>query len=184
VEAFSAQRDAALTTPDAAPLNGERRRGTGSDSGGGRHVSPAGTTIPTAVDPLAEAPHAVWYVRPPTGGQFGPASADVMRRWIAEGRVTDDSWVWRDGWSDWKSASEMLREVRRPAVSTAAAKPTQATEMPAVVVDDDVSTIRTHGRGVGPRKSMAKTLFLVTLLGAISIALLGGLVHVILSSNS
>ena len=24
-------------------------------------------------DPIAEAPDAVWYVRPPTGGQFGPA---------------------------------------------------------------------------------------------------------------
>ena len=38
-------------------------------------------------DPLAETPSAVWYVRPRTGGQFGPAAADVMRQWLKEGRA-------------------------------------------------------------------------------------------------
>src|SRR5438132_4369929 len=41
----------------------------------------------TANDPIAEAPAAIWYVRPPTGGQYGPARGEVMRKWIAEGRV-------------------------------------------------------------------------------------------------
>src|SRR5262245_51455506 len=30
-------------------------------------------------DPIAEAPAAIWYVRPPTGGQYGPAKGDIMR---------------------------------------------------------------------------------------------------------
>lgn len=55
-------------------------------------------------DPILEAPNAVWYVRPPSGGQFGPARGDVMRKWISEGRVSADSLVWRDGWEDWKTA--------------------------------------------------------------------------------
>ena len=33
----------------------------------------------TVPDPLAEAGDVVWYVRPPSGGQFGPAAADIMR---------------------------------------------------------------------------------------------------------
>jgi hypothetical protein len=60
---------------------------------------------PLAADPIAEAPSAVWYVRPPSGGQYGPAPADVMQGWIAEGRVTGNSLVWRSDWPDWRSAS-------------------------------------------------------------------------------
>lgn len=59
-------------------------------------------------DPLAEDPQAVWYVRPPSGGQFGPAEADVMRTWIKEGRVTADSLVWREGWRDWAEAVKVF----------------------------------------------------------------------------
>lgn len=56
-------------------------------------------------DPIAEAPASVWYVRPMSGGQFGPAAGDVMRQWLAQRRVGADSMVWREGWADWKRAS-------------------------------------------------------------------------------
>lgn len=59
-------------------------------------------------DPIAEAPNAVWYVRPPSGGQFGPAAGDVMRSWIGEGRVSADTLVWREGWRDWQEASAVF----------------------------------------------------------------------------
>ncbi len=65
------------------------------------HPSPA-ATMP---DPFSEAPQAVWYVRPPSGCQYGPAKPDSMRRWIDEGRVTADSLVWREGWADWRPAN-------------------------------------------------------------------------------
>ncbi len=61
-----------------------------------------------ADDPLAAAPDAVWYVRPPSGGQFGPASVEIMRRWLDEGRVSPDSLIWREGWSDWKPAGPVF----------------------------------------------------------------------------
>ncbi len=64
-----------------------------------------------AVDPITEAPTAVWYVRPPSGGQFGPASGDIMRGWLAEGRVTADSLVWRAGWPDWRSAASTFPQL-------------------------------------------------------------------------
>jgi hypothetical protein len=44
-------------------------------------------------------------VRPASGGQFGPAAGEIMRRWISEGRVASDSLVWREGWPDWKPAA-------------------------------------------------------------------------------
>ncbi len=60
------------------------------------------------LDPFDEAPDAVWYVRPPGGGQFGPAARDIMRGWIVHGRVTPDSLVWREGWPDWQEASSVF----------------------------------------------------------------------------
>ena len=63
------------------------------------------------VDALDEAPDAVWYVRPPSGGQFGPASKELMRRWLNEGRVTKDSHVWREGWPDWRQATNAFPHV-------------------------------------------------------------------------
>ncbi len=73
-------------------------------------------TLPPAVsagppDPLTEAGNIVWYVRPPSGGQFGPATSDVMRTWIGEGRVSADSLVWREGWRDWLVAGEVFPQL-------------------------------------------------------------------------
>jgi hypothetical protein len=59
-------------------------------------------------DPLAEAGDAVWYVRPASGGQFGPASGEVMRSWLGQGRVGADSLVWREGWPDWRQAAKVF----------------------------------------------------------------------------
>jgi hypothetical protein len=65
---------------------------------------------PVDSSPLDE-PGAQWYVRPPAGGQYGPASGEVLRSWIAENRVTASTLVWRDGWSQWRSARETLPEL-------------------------------------------------------------------------
>ncbi len=66
---------------------------------------------PAAADAIAEAPGAVWYVRPATGGQFGPASADVMRSWLDDGRVSATSLVWRAGWADWQPAATVFPQL-------------------------------------------------------------------------
>ena len=62
-------------------------------------------------DPLADPAEVVWYVRPPSGGQFGPANRDLMRAWITEGRVTPDSLVWREGWRDWQEAGRVFPQL-------------------------------------------------------------------------
>ncbi len=82
-------------------------------------------TVPPAShhDPIADAPHAIWYVRPPSGGQFGPATGDIMRTWIGEGRVPKDALVWREGWPEWQTASDLFPGL---AHSTAQAVPPSA----------------------------------------------------------
>ena len=89
---------------------------------------PAVIPAPAVSDPIAEAPAAIWYVRPPSGGQFGPARGDVMRKWIAEGRVSSDSLVWREGWTDWQSAGKLFPSLQSvSAAATASPAPTGVT---------------------------------------------------------
>ncbi len=64
------------------------------------------------VDPITAAGNVVWYVRPPVGGQYGPARGGILRQWLAEGRVTPDTLVWREGWRDWQKASAVFPQLR------------------------------------------------------------------------
>jgi hypothetical protein len=59
-------------------------------------------------DPAAEV---AWYVQLPSGGQFGPASGEVIRSWIEEGRVPHDSMVWHEGWRDWQVAAKAFPQM-------------------------------------------------------------------------
>ena len=64
---------------------------------------------PVGTEALVAAQDAVWYVRPPSGGQYGPATPQEIDRWSAEGRIPGESLVWREGWEDWRTASEALQ---------------------------------------------------------------------------
>ncbi|WP_404310191.1 DUF4339 domain-containing protein [Neorhodopirellula lusitana] len=66
---------------------------------------------PPAVQEGFGGPTATWYVRPPTGGQYGPADGPTMEQWMKEGRIAQNAMVWRDGWKDWREASETLSTV-------------------------------------------------------------------------
>lgn len=59
----------------------------------------------------------VWYVRPQAGGQFGPATDEVLKSWITEGRVAKDALVWREGWTEWKLAHEAADALPIPLVA-------------------------------------------------------------------
>ena len=78
---------------------------------------------PPRPDPLAEASDAVWYVRPPSGGQFGPAQADMMRDWLREGRVSSETLVWREGWADWQEAGAIFPQLQSTATALPEAPP-------------------------------------------------------------
>ncbi|MHC4400097.1 MAG: DUF4339 domain-containing protein [Planctomycetota bacterium] len=121
-EATGRGRVPADAEPSFAPESPVAATPQGASAAGSEATFPAATgdpaapaygaeAIPGGADPLAEAPGAVWYVRPPGGGQFGPAAGDVMKTWIAEDRVSPDSLVWREGWPDWQKASDVFPQL-------------------------------------------------------------------------
>lgn len=69
---------------------------------------PFARLLPNDCEVLNQEQSGLWYVRPATGGQFGPADSELLKLWISEGRVTHDSYVWVEGWSDWRLASEVF----------------------------------------------------------------------------
>ncbi len=97
-------------------------------------VQPAASRAASAprgvADPIGEAPEAVWYVRPPSGGQYGPADGEIMRRWLDEGRVGADSLVWREGWPDWKTATSVFASLRQATSQLVEPGPSQAAAEP------------------------------------------------------
>ncbi|MCG8449461.1 MAG: DUF4339 domain-containing protein [Pirellulales bacterium] len=64
-----------------------------------------------------------WYVRAASGGQYGPATTEIMRGWVAEGRVTADSWVWRPGWPEWRTGNEALTLLGGSAATDSSVQP-------------------------------------------------------------
>lgn len=68
-----------------------------------------------APDAIGEAPQLQWYVMPPgAANQYGPAVGEEFRTWIAEGRVTGDSLVWRQDWPEWKRADAVFVQLQGP----------------------------------------------------------------------
>ena len=138
----------------------------------------------TPGDPIAEAPQAGWYVRPPSGGQFGPAVGDVMRRWLAEGRVSADSMVWREGWADWRNAGATFPSLGGGSAAVPAAAPVAsamapiAGALPTTPSQSVARSYRTRGK-----KSNLTGLTMVIVLILASIGLLVGLVAVVLTRS-
>ncbi len=122
---------------------------------------------PNEPDPLQDAPDVIWYVRPPTGGQYGPAGRDVMRAWLAEGRITPDCQVWREGWRDWKEAAEVFPEGAFPQLRIPDAVPGLER-----ILDDADSAAAAGRRHVDrARTSVLSQLFIIMVL----VALAGGI---------
>jgi hypothetical protein len=132
----------------------------------------------SVTDPIAEAPDAVWYVRPPSGGQYGPAKGDVMQRWIAEGRVSTDSLVWREGWPDWVTAGPVFPTLNSTYTASAPTKPKRESVslqlQPAAA--DPPSGIRPAAIAARPQ---SKSLAAVIVLGLIAVVLVAALVIVL-----
>jgi hypothetical protein len=137
---------------------------------------------PGSPDPIAEAPQAVWYVRPRTGGQFGPAPGDIFRQWIAQRRVTADSLVWRDGWTDWRVASEVLPQLAARTPPAFAAMPGAAMPPSTAVVAPDTANAPA-AKYLRARRSRSSTIVAICVLGVVAIALVGVLIFVLNRAN-
>ncbi len=170
----------------AATSNGKRHLTTATITAStdspadAKHRSPA--TGPT-VDPIAEAPEAIWYVRPPSGGQFGPAKGEVMRKWIVEGRVSADSLVWREGWPDWLTAGPVfptLNPTYTASTATMAKRETVSLQLQSAATEPTGSRpTAIAARAATPPKSLTGVIVLVLIV----VALLAVLVYVLTTKS-
>jgi len=150
---------------------------------------PAMTAQPQAI---IEAPGANWYVRPPAGGQYGPAPANIFCEWLTENRVTRDSLVWRDGWPQWLVAGDIFSDYFGPAVPQnlvpdlvpgPAATPVLAPEQPAA--PEFVAPLSLSDRALAARKRQRKKnyMIMIAILATISIGLVVALVLVLMKNS-
>jgi ribosomal protein L37AE/L43A len=98
--------------------------------------TPTETTGQSLESPLDEV-GAQWFVRPPAGGQYGPASGETIRTWIAENRVTGSTLIWRDGWPHWRAARDSLPELAESNTQTLASN---HTSFAGNLLDDPLNT--------------------------------------------
>lgn len=143
-------------------------------------ISPAAVAMPAAVisDPIAEAPQAVWYVRPRTGGQYGPAPGEIFRQWIVQRRVTADSLVWRDGWTDWRLAGEVLPQLATRTPPAFAAAPGMAVPVAAANASPEAANAPA-ARYIRSRRSKSSTIAAICVLGVVAFALVGVLIFIL-----
>ena len=147
--------------------------------------------VTSTADLFPQDPASVWYVRPTQGGQYGPASATVMRNWVLEGRVPPDAFVWSQGWTEWQRASEAIpRGLLEVAGRSLQAKPALAAEIPLATGPspagptavgsfksgkEKMATVESYRQRQAHRRSIS----LVTWLGITSLLLLVALVYVV-----
>lgn len=141
-------------------------------------------TVDVASDPLDEHPGAVWYVRPVSGGQFGPADARVMREWLAEGRVGPEALVWRQGWKDWKKAVLLFPAIGRDISPENPSSPLHLSETPWVTPgkvsekfdNSPIITARREISRVERRSTRSMTIVIILLLIILALLPVLGLV--------
>lgn len=131
---------------------------TAEPAAGTQATQPAAEVLAAPSDAIDEAPQAVWYVRPATGGQFGPASAEMMRSWLNDGRVAASSLVWREPWTEWRSAADTFPQLRSALVAPSAGMPANAMPpLPAEPVLANGSVATAPPQTISPLAQAART---------------------------
>ena len=128
---------------------------------------------------LTNAVDAKWFVRPPSGGQFGPAPSRMLMSWIAESRVTADSFLWRDGLPQWQLASELVPELfvaEKPAIAPLHSDRMEQTNEMALSGSPTIRSGAVLKKRMQKRRQQVTT---VILLATISLILLSILIFVL-----
>jgi hypothetical protein len=140
-------------------------------------TEPASGATSEAMDVLAEQPEATWYVRPPSGGQYGPATTELLRQWIGEGRVAATALLWREGWPQWRDASEALPQYadRLPAGGAAghpAAPVIGGTDLPDATESQTPLTTQAATTNLSPRSKWTRAVMTIGLLSVLALSLI------------
>jgi predicted nucleic acid-binding Zn ribbon protein len=149
---------------------------------------------------FVQAKDALWFVRPPSGGQYGPAHSKLLMDWIAERRVTADSYLWHEGMPQWQLASLVAPEGATKLDKVTASEP-KPTYVPAITPPCSIETPML-GAGLGApsptdssisavrgaallkkHKQRRKQRMMVTVLAVASVVLLGVLLAVLFFQN-
>jgi len=104
--------------------------------------------------------------------------------WIAERRVTSDSFLWCEGMPQWQAATDLIPELvspdtRKPPASTEASEQTTTNVVDVLSLEPTESV----ASGLAKKKREQKRrqqLTAVVLLGAVSLILFGVLIYVLL----
>ncbi|WP_218932357.1 DUF4339 domain-containing protein [Adhaeretor mobilis] len=165
-------------------------------------LTPSPPPLEPVVAPEPATEEVIWYVRSTTGEQFGPASTDVMRGWIDEGRVAADSWTWRTGWEDWKPGADAIAELSatKPASPPVEAVPAMVAAAGAVapVIQETASEVASQqasssdgstnsaaeARRLKREKKKKRNKIITIALGVLTLALAGLLAWVLLGNKS
>ncbi|MGI9471173.1 MAG: DUF4339 domain-containing protein [Rubripirellula sp.] len=142
--------------------------------------------VDAAAAVLDDDPDATWYVRPPSGGQYGPASGDILRKWIGEGRVASTALLWREGWPQWRDASEALPELgdQLPKSDSSSSSRAAAPQTGSHAASDDSANNSPRftgeaGVGADRRSRSMRRVLMIGVLTALAATLIGVLVIVI-----
>ena len=111
--------------PQSTPRNPASQRTTQPTA----KAAPANRQSVPEATPTAET-H--WHVRPPSGGEYGPASDELIRTWISEYRITPSSQLKRADWKEWRVASEVFPDLLPKSNHTST--PATPTTQPAAIV--------------------------------------------------
>ena len=139
---------ATVTTDDRLPSSSESASHSQAPAAAPQPTEPQSTEpTPSNIgmeedfNPLDE--HGVlWYVRPPTGGRYGPADGPTVTGWATEGRITPDTLLWREGWPQWRECREVLPEQYLPETSkpSGSQSPQPTAEQPAATPPPAIDT--------------------------------------------
>lgn len=137
-----------------------------------------------ALSPLANK-DVVWYVRPPSGGQFGPAESDLMQQWIGESRVVPGSLVWRDGWPQWRLAEEAFPEhfgnvKQTPSIDLESDLPAVSGGAAPASANESKKKNEAASVGAAKRSRRKKQTQMIAILVGVSVLLIGTLIVVVI----
>lgn len=98
------------TTPSGEkPQGPQSKTESATESAGSTSTGePSTAELPSSLIPWIDAR---WFVRPPSGGQYGPATTRMLADWIVERRVTPETFLWREGMETWQLATLVVPDV-------------------------------------------------------------------------
>jgi hypothetical protein len=162
---------------DVAPMESGENRSPDQRASAGVATDSEWASDRGDTDFAAGASQATWYVRPPSGGQYGPATTELLRQWIEEGRVSATALLWREGWPQWRDAREALPEYadRLPdsgSAGQAVAAETRDPNLAEVHRSPRTSASVGAQAEAGPRPRWTRTAMTVGLLSVLALSLI------------